>query len=378
MSLGSPEKRRQRLVYVVNPPIFFVSHRMALAQKARAEGYDVHVITPAGPGVEEIRAAGFDWQAIRFDPGGMNPLRDLETIADLTGLFREIRPDIVHNVTLKPVLYGTLAARLAGVPRVVNAISGLGFLFTGARRMRRLIGVTLYRALMRHKRMRVIVQNSEDLALFCRYRLAPLDALTLIRGSGVDIVSFRPGPQPDGPPLILHVSRMVADKGVREFIAAAATVRLSRPDAQFLLVGPLYPGNPSALSEDELRAAEQSGDVIWAGPSNDIAALLAKTRIFCLPSYREGLPKVLLEAGACGLPSVTTDTSGCREVVEHGVNGLLVPVGDAKALAEAILRLLADPEEARAMGMRARARVERDFALDGVIAAQLALYRERG
>jgi glycosyltransferase involved in cell wall biosynthesis len=315
---------------------------------------------------------------MRFDAGGMNPLRDLATIQDLLRLFRMLKPDIVHNVTVKPVLYGTLAARLVGVPRVINAISGLGYLFTGVRLSRRLLGIALYRLLMRHPDMRVIVQNREDLALFREYDLAPDRTLRLIRGSGVDIVGFAPGTRPAGVPLVLQVSRMVGDKGVREFVQAAEIVRRTHPDIRFVLAGPLYPGNPSALTESELRAAEASGAVTWIGPCNDIAKLLAQASIFCLPSYREGLPKSLLEAGACGLPSVTTDTSGCREVVQDGDNGLLVPVADAPALATAIERLLADPHAAAAMGARARLKVEQEFSLDRIIAAQLALYAEPG
>ena len=368
--------QRKRVVFVVNPPVFFVSHRMALARQAQAEGYDVSVITPCGEGVDAIRAFGFDWHPMRFDAGGMNLLRDMETIADLISLFRRLKPDIVHNVTVKPVLYGTLAARLTGVPRVINAISGLGYLFTGARPLRRLLGIALYRLLMRHRDMRVILQNREDLALFGALKLAPENTLRLIRGSGVDIAGFTPGPRPQGDPHVLLVCRMVADKGVREFIEAARIVRRTYPQARFVMAGPLYPGNPSALSEAELQAAEQSGDVVWVGPRDDVSVFLRQATIFCLPSYREGLPKALLEAGACGLPSVTTDTSGCREVVKDGHNGLLVPVADGAALAAAIAKLLGDPEAAWAMGARARATVERDFALDQVIMAQIALYGE--
>jgi glycosyltransferase involved in cell wall biosynthesis len=367
---------RKRIVYVVNPPVFFISHRKALAEAARADGYDVSVISPQGEGVETIMAAGFDWHPMRFDAGGMNPVRDFASIRDLLRLFRELKPDIVHNVTVKPVLYGTLAARLAGVPRVINAISGLGYLFSGTRPLQRLLGIVLYHVLMRHSDMRVILQNREDLALFRKYGLAPNNTLRLIRGSGVDISCFAPGSRPQGPPVVLQVSRMVGDKGVREFIQAAAMVRTTHPEVRFVLAGPLYSGNPSALTEGELRDAERGGTVTWIGPRDDVATLLAEASIFCLPSYREGLPKALLEAGACGLPSVTTDTSGCREVVRDGHNGLLVPVANAAALAAAIEKLLADPEAAWAMGTRARSTVEQDFALDRVVAAQLALYRE--
>jgi glycosyltransferase involved in cell wall biosynthesis len=365
-----------RIAFVATPASFFVSHRLALAMRARALGYDITIITPEGEGVETIKAEGFRWHSISFDSGGMNPAQDFRTFSDLVRLFRRIRPNIVHNVTVKPVLYGTVAARLSGVPRVVNAVSGLGYLFTRDRRFRRALGIALYRVLMRHSDMRVILQNKEDVAFFARHRLASKREIRLIRGSGVDINLYKPGVRDHSSPVIIQTSRMLADKGVREFIAAAREVRKSWPSVRFLLVGPLYPGNPSAISAEELAAAQDEGAVEWLGYRSDIAALLAKTTIFCLASYREGLPKSLLEAAACGLPLITTDTSGCREVVTNGENGLLVPVGDSRALAQAIGRLLADPALARRLGERARERAEREFALDLVIDQQIALYTE--
>ena len=367
---------RDRIVFVAAPPGFFVSHRLALAMRARAAGYDVVVATPEGEGVEAIRAAGFEWHPIPHDAGGMNPIRDFLTFRSLVHLFRKLRPKIVHNVTVKPVLYGTLAGRVARVPRVINAISGLGFLFTGDRRFRRWLGMHMYRLLMRHPDMRVIVQNQEDLAFFMRHGLAPAGTIRLVRGSGVDISAFRPRSNGEHAPIVVQTSRMLGDKGVREFIAAAREVKKRWPIARFLLVGPLYPGNPSALSKEELEAAQREGVIEWLGYRSDIGELLANATIYCLPSYREGLPKSLLEAAACALPLVTTDTSGCREVVTDGENGFLVPVADAEALARAIERLLGNPTLANRLGQRARERVEREFALDLIIDQQLALYAE--
>lgn len=366
---------RKRVVFVVNPPEFFLSHRAELARRAQARGYAVSVVTPA-PG-KMIVSAGFDWHPMPFDPGGKNPLHDLRTLLALVRLFRRLQPAIVHNVTVKPVLYGTLAARIAGVPRVVNAISGLGYLFTGRRRWRARFGKLLYRLLMRHPDMRVIVQNREDRDFFLHNRLAQPQTIRLIRGSGVDTALFVPHAPPSGPPIVLQTSRMIADKGVREFIAAARLLKPDWPTVRFQLVGPLYPGNPSALTAEELREAEASGAVEWLGHRDDIPQLLAKASVFCLASYREGLPKSVLEAAASGLPIVTTNTSGCREVVTDGENGLLVPVADAPALAAAIARLLGDAAMARQLGAQARTDAEREFALDINIEQQLALYAEQ-
>src|ERR1700727_2017826 len=173
---------RKRVVYVVNYPIFFNSHRLALALRAREAGYEVIVISPQGEGVDVIKAAGLEWHEMSFDPGGMNPWRDMATIRDLTRLFRQLQPDVVHNITIKPVLYATFAARLTGVKRVVNAVSGLGYLFTSGRPLQRVLGVCLYRLFLRHPDMRTILQNREDLGLFESMRLAPPESLRLIRG----------------------------------------------------------------------------------------------------------------------------------------------------------------------------------------------------
>lgn len=344
--------------------------------RARAAGYNVVVLTPEGPGVDAIMSAGLTWYPIPYDAGGMNPIRDLKTFHSLVRLFRLLRPGIVHNVTVKPVLYGTLAARLTGVPRVINAISGLGYLFTADRRFQRSIGVMLYRLFLHHPDMRVILQNREDLEFFNLHRLAPTDTMRLVRGSGVDMSIFRTRTHERSAPIIMQTSRMLADKGVREFIAAARQVKKRWPAARFLLVGPLYPGNPSAIPQEELDAAQREGAIEWLGYRSDIPELLARTSIYCLASYREGLPKSLLEAAACALPLVTTDTSGCREVVTDGDSGLLVPVADAHTLAQAIERLLDDPLLADRLGVRARERVEREFAMDVIVDQILALYAE--
>jgi glycosyltransferase involved in cell wall biosynthesis len=365
-----------RLIYVVNYPIFFNSHRLALALRAREVGYDVIVISPRGEGVDVIKAAGLEWHEMSLDPGGMNPWRDFATIRDLVRLFRQLKPDVVHNITIKPVLYGSFAARVTGVKRVVNAVSGLGYLFTSGRRLKRALGIFLYRLFLRHPDMRTILQNREDFALFESVRLAPRESLRLIRGSGVDITAFTPAVPPQGPPIVVQTSRMVGDKGVREFIQAAQIVKGARPNVRFVLVGPLYPDNPTAFTAKELHTLEAQGAVEWWGPRDDVAAVLRQATIYCLPSYREGLPKSLLEAGACGLPLITTNTSGCKEVVTDNENGLLVPVADGPALARAIERLLADPTLAGRLAGEARERVVRDFSFDTIAQAQIALYSE--
>lgn len=364
----------KRLIYVVNTPWFFISHRLVLAQEARRRGYEVTVLTPDGPGVADIHSAGFEWRSIPLDRGGMNPLQDVRTIIALVCAYREIRPAIVHHVTPKPVIYGTLAARLARVPQVVNAISGMGYLFTAGRGARSAIGRLLYRFCVRHRNMKVIVQNREDFTLIQSLGLVHSERLVLIPGSGVDVDTYTPTRERPANPLILQTSRMLADKGVREFIEAARIVRVNRPEARFVLVGDIDPGNPSSLSTAELREAEHAGIVEWWGPQTDIPSILHQATVYCLPSYREGLPKSLIEAAAAGLPLITTNTSGCAEVVEHERNGLLVPVGDAAALADAICRLIDDGQLASRLALQARRDAETRFNVDVIIDAQIALY----
>ncbi len=364
-----------KLVYVVNHSGFFVSHRLVLAERARQVGYDVTVLSPEGDGVNTIRAAGFQWHPYPLDLGVVNPLRDIRTIGALYSLFRELRPSIVHNITIKPVLYGTLAARLAGVPKVVNAIPGMGYLFASKRRAAAWAGIMLYRILMQHPKMRIILQNQDDFDFFVRKGLAPRECMQLIRGSGVDVVKFAPQERPcSHDPVVVQTSRMLGDKGVREFIEAARIVKRDYPDARFLLIGGTFPGNPSSLSEGELRAAEREGAIEWLGHKDDVLPYLHQATIYCLPSYGEGLPKSLLEAAACGLPVVTTDAPGCKEVVIDHENGLVVPVADSVGLARAIKELIADAALGQRLGRCARDTVVREFAVDLILDQQTALY----
>jgi glycosyltransferase involved in cell wall biosynthesis len=362
-----------KLLYVGASAEFFVSHRLPLAEAARAAGYAPEVLTPAGPGTAAIEATGFPWHELQLDRAGTNALRDLGTIRQLVQAYRRIRPDIVHHIAIKPVLYGTLAARITGVPRVINAVSGLGYMFTSGRHARRLFATTLYRLMLRHPSMTVILQNQEDHAFFVENRLARPEEITIVRGSGVDLSAFQQA-APSSPPVVVHTSRMLADKGVNEFIEAARIVHRTHPDVRFLLVGGLDTANPSCLSEDALRSAQASGDVEWLGHRTDIPDILAGASIYCLASYREGLPKSLIEAAAAGLPLITTDTSGCREVVTDGLNGLLVPVADGAAIAAAVIRLLDDEALRRQLGAAARADAEARFGLPHIVQAQISLY----
>lgn len=283
------------MLYVVSPAKFFVTHRLPLALAARSHGFEVAVCTPDGPGVDAIQQHGLTWMDLKMDRGGMNPLRDMMTLARLCRLYRNWQPDIVHHVTLKPVLYGTVAARMARVNRVVNAISGMGYLFTGGG-WKAGLATALYRLCLRHRDMAVIVQNPDDKHFFLQRQLVQPDSLQLITGSGVDLERFTPKQRPDedtARPMVVQTCRMLADKGVREFIAAARQLRSSHPEARFVLVGAPDPGNPTAIPIEELETAVRQGDVEWWGERSDIPEILARAIIYCVISRQRSWPTVL-------------------------------------------------------------------------------------
>lgn len=293
-------------------------------------------------------------------------------------MFTAERPDIVHNVAMKPVLYGSIAARFARVPRVVNALAGMGYVFTSRDLRARLLrpAITLaFRRVLDRPGDRLILQNPDDRALFVSRRVVSAERVVVIRGSGVDTAAFAATNEPADTPVVMLASRMLRDKGVLEFIAAAQCLRREGVSARFVLVGEPDPENPASLSRPELQ--QLCGDAVeWWGPRTDMPATLAQASLVCLPSYREGLPKVLLEAASCARAIVTTDVPGCREIVRDGENGILVPARDAGALAKAIRTLIKNPEKRRAMGARSRRIAEAEFALERVLEETIAVYRE--
>jgi glycosyltransferase involved in cell wall biosynthesis len=365
-----------RLLYVVNIPRFFVSHRLPLALAARAAGYEVHVATSSA-GEEHIRhilAAGLPFHPLPLAQHGTSPLAEAKTLMALAALYRRLRPDLVHHVSIKPVLYGGIAARLAGVRAVVSAMSGLGYVFMGDDLRRRVIRagvVPLLRwALGGHTRM--IFQNPDDLARFVALGLVPAQRAVLIRGSGVDTAVYAPAPLPEGMPVVLFAGRLMWPKGLGHFVDAA---RLLRGRARFVVAGYPEPTSPDSVPLAQLEAWQAEGVVEWWGRRDDMPAVFAASHIVCLPStYGEGVPKVLIEAASCGRPIVTTDTPGCREIVHDGVNGRLVPPGDSAALAQALVALLEDDAQRHRMGAAGRARVLAEYSLERVVAEVLTLY----
>ncbi len=374
-----PAPQPRRLLFLVNNPAFFLSHRLPIAQAARSAGYDVHVATMDGPTVAEVRQHGFTHHIIPMSRSGRNPLEELRSLHAFWRLFRRVRPDLVHAVTIKPVLYGGIAARLAGVPAYVAAVSGLGFVFMrkpGGFDAQRLAATALYRLALGHRNSRVVFQNASDRQELRQAGVVQAGQTVLVRGSGVDLNEYRPVAEPEGPPVALMVSRLLTDKGVREFVEAARMTAGHPSGLQWVLAGGPDPGNPASISEAEFRAWEAEGAVVCMGEREDVAQLYQNAHIAVLPSYREGLPRSLVEAAACGRAVVTTDVPGCRDAIEPGVTGLLVPARDAQALADAVLRLATDPALRQAMGTAGRALAENEFDIARVVEAHLAVYRQ--
>ena len=364
-----------KLLFLVTEDWYFVSHRLPLAIAAQAAGYEVVVATRAGRQADVIRDAGIRLIPFAMSRRGGNPFAE---VMALWRLYRLEKPDLVHHVALKPVMFGALAAWLARVPAQVNAVAGLGWLFTSSKSVVRLVRPFLrwmLAYLLNRPHSLTIVQNPEDSSLLERSGLSA-KRLRLIRGAGVDVQIFFPVVPAPEPVCIVLVSRMLWDKGVGEFVEAARRLTEEGVNARFVLVGDPDPANPASVPESALRSWHGQHGVEWLGRRDDIPAVLQAAHIACLPSYREGLPKSLLEAAACGLPIVTTDTPGCREVVRDGVNGLLVPVHDAAALAAALGKLIGDAALRRRMGEQSRLRAETEFGLEAVIAQTLEVYRE--
>lgn len=372
---------RPRIVYLVTEDWVFVSHRLPVARAARDAGFDVVVATRVADHGAAIEREGFTLVALPWRRRSLNPFRELSATLQLATLYRELKPAIVHHVAVKPALIGSLAAWLAGIDNVVNAITGLGYVFsstsTRARLLRPLVRLG-FRWLLPRANSRIIVQNPDDgEALTRECGIAP-SRIQLIRGSGVDLDRFRATPEPASLPVVATLaSRMIWDKGIGDMVAAARMLKeINAGIINVVLAGKPDPDNPASIPESQLRAWNDQGTVEWRGFVADMPGLWAASHIAVLPSfYGEGVPKCLIEAAACGRSIVAADGPGLREIVHDGENGLLVPAHDPRALANAIARLAADPVLRIRMGEAGRRLAETRFGDRQVAAETLAIYQ---
>ncbi len=370
-------ERIAKLLFVINSPDFFLSHRLQLAVSAREQGYEVHVATGQGKATEEIKQLGFAQHNLPLTRSGLNPFAEFRCFWSLYRLFLSLRPDLVHLVTIKPILYGGLLAHLLRIKGLVVAVSGLGSVFTekpGASQLVLRLVKFLYRLALRHESLTVIFQNPDDKEVLVSIGAVQEEKCVIIRGSGVNLNDYPVTPEPRDQFVVTMAARLLEEKGVYEFVEAAQILSRRGVDCSFWLAGERDPGNPSSIKAKDIESWHKSGLIELLGHRTDIPEVFANSNLVVLPSYREGLPKVLIEAAACGRAVVTTNVPGCRYAIEANVTGLLVLVRDADALANAIERLAYDKVLRSSMGAAGRRLAEQSFSISTVVKHHLEIY----
>ena len=365
-----------KILLFANTDWYLYNFRLSLAKDLRNQGHEVILLSPPGNFQKLLEENGFQLISFSFSRQGINPLYEIWTLWQLIRIYHKVHPDIVHHFTIKPVIYGSLAAHFLHIRGIINSITGLGHLFidpSPITRLLRIVARWLYRISLRNTQ--VIFENPEDRDIFIKKRLLKAERSHLIMGTGVDVEKFRPVNKNNDTLVVLFSSRMLATKGVLEYMEAVRILKQNGLKARFALAGTTDPGNPASVTDGQIESWNQSGLVEWWGWREDMPNTLAQTDIFCLPSYREGVPNALIEACACGLPIVTTDVPGCRDVVTHGVNGLLVPVKNASALAAALETLLTRPDLRQSMGTAGRETAINKFSITKVNVETLGVYK---
>jgi len=372
-----------KVVLFANTDWYLYNFRRSLALALREAGYDVLLVSPAGPYGARLTEIGLRWIPAPMQRRSLNPLRELALVLWLRQLFIAEQADLVHGFTIKNAVYGSLAAQLAGVKARINAVAGMGYVYTSAdtkARILRPLVSALLRLALTGRGARLILQNPDDVTFFEKTGLASGEQVRLILGSGVDCQRFFPSASVAAETRTalraVLPARLLWDKGIAEFVEAAREIKASGRKIDFLLAGHPDEGNPAAVPAEQVERWQKEGLLKWLGHVDDMPALFRSVDMVVLPSYREGLPKGLIEASACGLPIVTTDVPGCREVVTHGDSGFLVPVKDSKALSKAIGALADDAALRSRMGARARERSLNEFDEKIILQQTLAVYQE--
>lgn len=367
----------KKIVYIVNVDWFFVSHRLPLALHAIKSGYEVYLLTKDTGRREELESLGIHFYDVPFGRTTVNPYEEIRCLWRLWRMLKTIQPDVIHNVTWKGCLWGGIAAKMAGNKHVVNALSGLGSVFINKGLVNHIMGY-LAKVSFKDDYSAFIFQNPDDVKWFKSQGYATDDRIYLIKGSGIDlkIYAFKE-PEKHDKLKILFPARMLRDKGLCELIEA---MKLLRPKyegkIELILAGSCGDANKTAVTEEELKSLLVDGYITWIGNQAQMYPIYVDSDIVVLPSYREGLPKSLIEACAVGRPIVTTDVPGCRECVDEGVNGYLVPVKTSQELADAIEKLINSPKDRKAFGLASRQKAEKDFSIENVINNTFNIYKE--
>ena len=373
------QRRKYKILFLVTKDRYFYSHRLDLAKAALLNGYDVCVVTDVKDHGEQIRAAGFKLIPIAFHRTLGNPFGELAILLNLVRIYRKEHPNLIHHVALKPIVYGSIAAKIANMPLIVNAITGLGWVFCSHHtfaKLLKLIMVLFLKRILRFDNTHTIFQNTDDISTLESFGISARHN-AIIRGSGVDPSIYTAGKKSEKiePLRVLLAARMLWSKGVGEFVQAARILRQRNVNARFVLVGGFDSSAKDAIPENTLHEWQQEGIVEWLGLRDDMPRIFRQSAICCLPSNREGIPRVLLEAASAALPIITTDATGCREVVLDGENGYLIPLPvDAKLLADTIEKLLADPALRKTMGEKGRNLVKNTFSSEIIIKQTLDIY----
>jgi len=372
-------KSSRSILYVLNSPGFFLSHRLELAIKVKNSGYKVSVATAYGEEIKKITELGLDHYILPFSRSGQNPFKEFNVIIKLILLFWRLKPDLVHLVTIKPILYGGIVSRLLKIKHTVCAISGLGTAFISGSiltRIRKKLIFKCYKFIFNQKNLMVILQNTDDIQTFQNIGILKSDQICLINGSGVNLNKFKYVPETRKlkSAVVVMASRLLRDKGVYEFVEAANLLKARDLNARMLLIGEADEGNPTSVTRKEISTWDADGVVEILGFRVDIAKQYAEANIVCLPSYREGLPKSLIEAAAIGRCVVTTDVPGCREAIIPGKTGCLVPARDPLALANSIEELLNNDTLRINFGKAGRIFAENQFDVNKIVLKHIALY----
>jgi glycosyltransferase involved in cell wall biosynthesis len=370
-------KTKPKIVFLITEDWYFWSHRLHLARTARDAGFEVIVATRVHKHKELIENEGFKLIPICMVRRSRNIIVELLCIVEIVKMYRIERPDIVFHVAIKPILYGSWAAKITRIPYTVNAYAGLGFMYI-AKGWRasifRFVVSVICRLTFLSKNLFVIFQNPDDMNLFINAGIIKREKSLLIQGAGVDTSLYSYKPEPDEIPIIVLASRIVWDKGIKDLIDAARILGNDGVRCRVILVGSPDTENPVSISDEILLDWHNKGIVEWWGYRENIHEIFANSNIIVLPSYREGLPKVLLEAASCGRAIVATDVPGCREIVRHNENGILVPPKDPKSLAEALKKLVMDTSLRKKMGKRGRDIVVKEFSEEIVTQKTIDFY----
>ena len=369
----------KKILFLVNVDWFFVSHRLGIARAAIEKGYEVHLATTVTNQASIIKDTGLILHELQMSRSGSRIIGNLKTLIAIIKIFREVNPRLVHLVTIKPIILGGIAARFTKIHGVIAAVSGLGssFLDNGIYGKIKLFFIKkLYRISLGNLNIQVICQNQNDTEDVQKISQLPLANFSLIEGSGVSLTKFRYSEDNREIPNVIMASRLLCDKGVMEFVDAARSLKESKTNVNMILVGEPDPDNPSSITKLQVTSWEREGILEYWGHQEDMEKILQQSSIVVLPSYREGFPKILIEAAACGRAVITTDVPGCRDAIYNGVTGILVPEKNAVALADAIKELVLNPNLYKEMGKKGRKMAENRFDENNVISKHLEIYNQ--